>query len=415
MRILIEPGSYSCLNVGDVAMLQVALERLRELWPAAIFRVISRSPERLSQVAPQAQPVESDHRSAWLRRRKVLRSAGQLFPPLRQPQRQEHPLARGLATAAIRLRDLPRGGTSGHAARFDEELRLADLVLVTGMGGINDAFEDTGLAILQVLEAANGRSIPTAAMGQGIGPLTSPDLHEQARRVLPTLTLLGIRESRVGLSLVESLGVPRSRVFVTGDDAIELAYRERPAELGRSIGVNLRLSSYSGLDPAVINRIRPPLEESARRWSVALAPVPISQNPADSDLKSLAALLPGQDLQFAADGSFVPLDVIRRVGTCRVVVTGSYHGAVFALAQGIPAICLVASDYYADKFLGLKDQFGVGCLVIPLERLEAELPPAILQFWESAPAFRDQLLAAAQAQVAEGRRAYACLRDLVSP
>ncbi len=416
MRILIEPGSYSCLNVGDVAMLQVALERLRELWPAATFRVISRAPERLMRVAPEVQPIASEDRTAWLRRRKVLRSAARMIPSRLQPwwrQRQDQPLVAGLASLALRLRDSLRGATGGDAARFEEELRAANLVLVTGMGGINNAFEDSGLAILQVLEGAIRLGVPAAALGQGIGPLTTPVLVDQARQVLPQITLLGLREARVGPALVESLGVPGSRVFITGDDAIDLAYRERPAELGANIGVNLRLASYSGLDPAVINRLRPILLEATRRLPAALVPVPISQNPADSDLNSLRELLPGQDLQFAADGSFFPVDVIRRAGTCRVVVTGSYHAAVFALAQGVPAIGLVASAYYADKFLGLKDQFGVGCTVIALERLEEELLPAIQQFWDSAPKFRDQLLTAAQDQVAAGRRAYSALRDLV--
>jgi hypothetical protein len=31
MRILIDSGSYHALNVGDVAMLQTGIERLREL------------------------------------------------------------------------------------------------------------------------------------------------------------------------------------------------------------------------------------------------------------------------------------------------------------------------------------------------------------------------------------------------
>ena len=37
-RLLVEPGSYAMLNLGDVAMLQVCVERLRELWPGALIR-----------------------------------------------------------------------------------------------------------------------------------------------------------------------------------------------------------------------------------------------------------------------------------------------------------------------------------------------------------------------------------------
>ena len=51
-----------------------------------------------------------------------------------------------------------------------------------------------------------------------------------------------------------------------------------------------------------------------------------------------------------------PRAIIKRIGRCRVVVTGSYHVAVFALSQGIPAICLANSEYYEIKFRGLADQ-----------------------------------------------------------
>jgi polysaccharide pyruvyl transferase WcaK-like protein len=48
------------------------------------------------------------------------------------------------------------------------------------------------------------------------------------------------------------------------------------------------------------------------------------------------------------------------VSRCRVVVTGSYHAGVFALAQGIPVVATAASRYYHDKFSGLADLFGGG-------------------------------------------------------
>jgi hypothetical protein len=41
MRILIDSGSYHALNVGDVAMLQTGVERLRELWPSASIAAVT--------------------------------------------------------------------------------------------------------------------------------------------------------------------------------------------------------------------------------------------------------------------------------------------------------------------------------------------------------------------------------------
>ena len=62
------------------------------------------------------------------------------------------------------------------------------------------------------------------------------------------------------------------------------------------------------------------------------------------------------------------MKVIKQTARCRVVVTGAYHAAVFALAQGIPVVCLSNSPYYLAKFQGLEDLFGSGCTIVTLER-----------------------------------------------
>ena len=128
-------------------------------------------------------------------------------------------------------------------------------------------------------------------------------------------------------------------------------------------------------------------------------------------MESLREFLPGGGAEGEwPDGLDTPLTVIRRVGECRVVVTGSYHAGVFALSQGIPVVGLSRSDYYTDKFLGLADQFGSGCRLVPLdEPLDEALPARIIELWREAEALRPDLLAAASRQVEEGREAYALL------
>ena len=49
MNILIDSCSYNCQNVGDLAMLIVAVSRLRELWPDASIRIITNAPDRISK------------------------------------------------------------------------------------------------------------------------------------------------------------------------------------------------------------------------------------------------------------------------------------------------------------------------------------------------------------------------------
>ena len=102
---------------------------------------------------------------------------------------------------------------------------------------------------------------------------------------------------------------------------------------------------------------------------------------------------------------------------CRVVVTGSYHPAVFALSQGIPVVCLVKSDYYACKFLGLKDQFGAGCEILSLlenEQLQDRLTAVMTIAWRSADDVTPSLLDAARRQVGLGHEYYRRVYELVT-
>ena len=120
----------------------------------------------------------------------------------------------------------------------------------------------------------------------------------------------------------------------------------------------------------------------------------------------------------ASDGGAslqTPADVMRQVGRCRLVITGSYHAGVFALSQGVPVIGLAKSDYYVAKFEGLADQFGCGCDTVPLNQtaLKQDLLDKTSRLWKAAGALRPRLLQAAEKQIAQGQQAYERLRDLV--
>jgi colanic acid/amylovoran biosynthesis protein len=111
-----------------------------------------------------------------------------------------------------------------------------------------------------------------------------------------------------------------------------------------------------------------------------------------------------------------PEQVLGRVARCRVVVTGSYHAGVFALAMGVPVVALVASAYYHDKMWGLAHQFGVdGCRVVGLGGPDAPaaLADAVAAQWAGAQRLRPALLAAAERQAAAGRDAYRRLAGIV--
>ncbi len=135
------------------------------------------------------------------------------------------------------------------------------------------------------------------------------------------------------------------------------------------------------------------------------------------DVATLRELLDGIGDGDGGAALQTPRDVIRRVGNCRLVVTGSYHGAVFALSQGIPVVAIVKSRYYLHKMAGVAHEFGTGCHILNLDEddVSTRLSEAISRAWAEADGVREPLLQAAVDQIRRGRSAYARLRDLVSP
>lgn len=384
MRILIEPSGYKLGNLGDAAMLVASVERLRELWPEAELAAVTRAPDVLERLCPGVEPLQASARNQFLRAAAAL--------PLTL-------LLRALEQAPASVR------------RFAEFFDQADLLFLSGAGGFTDAFRNHALTTLELLDAAQRNAKLTVLVGQGLGPWDDETLRSGAEEVLPRARAVFLREKRMGEGLLRKLPVEwGERLRVTGDDALEMAFRAKPARLGAAIGVNLRLADYSAVPDGAVERLREELRMPAGRLGAKLLPVPISHPPNSSDPDAIAQLLGG-------DGGVeldTPAAVIEQVGRCRLMVTGSYHAAVFALAQGIPVIGLVASPYYAGKFEGLQDLFGDSC--IPLAVTDSgRLGEVAAELWEQAESRRPALLVEAERQIEAGRAAYRALPKLVAP
>lgn len=418
-RILVEPGSYGCHNMGDVAMMQVAVARLGELWPHARIEVITSRPDLLSRFCPSAVPISAESRASWLLGRSLIGGLHKKIPVgissillkiehffwLRCPVATEYAVR---LKAALQNRKIPS------PAIFRKLITGADLLVLSGAGALNDVFVDSALPLLDELEFALKVGLPVVAFGRGLGPLTEPVLVKKAQAVLPRFKLIGLREDRTALSLLVSCGVPKDKIHVTGDDAIELAYRRHPNFLGNAIGINMRIADYAGTDDETAGKLRGPLLRAVQRLNSFFVPVPISFHEDDSDVKSASKLL-GDESPGSHAVVECPDDVIRQIGKCRVVVTGSYHAGVFALAQGIAVVALVRSSYYEQKFMGLQKQFPEGLQIIDLRLplVLEDIQSAILRAWEISEQVRAALLESATRQIELSRAAYRAAHRLL--
>jgi colanic acid/amylovoran biosynthesis protein len=270
-----------------------------------------------------------------------------------------------------------------------------DLFVATGGGYMTDTDKPMLWNVFDRLEAAVTNGIPTIMVGQGIGPLKDPQLVARARDILPSVDLILYRNTRNGLPLLESLGVLPERMIMTGDDAIEMAYEMCSGILGQGIGVSLRIAHYTQVGARHFDILRRVLHQSATVHQAKLIAVPISGARHESDITYIKQILEGYH-RVSSDWRKLtsPQDAIRLAGKCRVMVTGTYHGAIFSLAQGIPVVGIAQSAEYFDKLSELSDEFPAGVRMVNLndDHLEFNLFRAIEDAWSSAEEVRQSIL-----------------------
>jgi polysaccharide pyruvyl transferase WcaK-like protein len=387
-------------------MLQVAVERLLRQSPGSAIRVLTYEEDALRRFCPQADAVSLRGWDRW-RQAKVLprwlcRESEQGW------RRRNAALFRRLWSAKATI----FRGKYLAGLEFLEELDRADALIMAGCGMLNDCFRDSSLRALSLLESAVDRGLFTALLSQGIGPMEDSVLRDRAAEVLPRIESIFIREEHTTGALLKRLNVSPERVFFTGDDALEIGLHAGKKEMGNNLGFNLRLSTYSGVSGDTVEAVRRVLVEKARREGALLRGTPITRDSADCDMATARGILAGLGgTHDVGEDLDTPLKVARRIGECRVVVTGSYHVAVFAMAQGVSAVCVAGNDYYRAKFAGLADKFGDGCVVVGAnkEGFEAVLTETIDRLWNAAPRVRESLRQEAGRQCDLGLAGYARL------
>jgi polysaccharide pyruvyl transferase WcaK-like protein len=409
-------GAAEYKNMGDIAMLQAAVVRLSSLWPDARIEVLTDSPSDLNRFCPRAKSLPRAGCECWVQDRVLLGRLHRFVPDWVSRLLSSLKVSLGLMWPgflefAIRLRlSVWDGANRSDAFRvFMKAFKETDILIVCGSGGFADSCHDWNLLTLGTMRAAIRRHIPVVMFGQGIGPLHDPLVLSRSSKVLPKVTLISLRGNRGGLSLLESIGVQARNTMTTGDEAIELAYAARADALGGAVGVNLRVATYSHVKSDIVENVGSILQDFARRNNAALLPIPIAVHEHARDQETIRELLAGFDDQ--SDGGLsmdTPQLLMEQTARCRIVVSGAYHAAVFALAQGIPVVCLSNSPYYLSKFQGLRDLFGLGCAIVVLDEpgWPSNLAAEIESAWNAAPALRLPLLQASVHQIGERRAAY---------
>lgn len=323
-RVLVA-GYYGYGNVGDEAILHSLLRDLGSALPRAEFQVLygdAAPPARLTAAADDMEPPPN----------RVL-----YLPRLQIP-------------AILKA------------------MRVADVLLLGGGTLIQDVTSVRSLAYyLGLIWAARANGLRVAFYGGGLGPLTTRAGRRMAAMVLPKVDLLALRDRR-SIETATALGVPASRILLTADPAFSHASEAGDEHSAR--GASMALGA-AALDEAAV-----PIERRGSLLGLALRP-PLS--PADRDAviagvrsavaaSGLFPLLvpfhPGQDLPLLAEiggrlgtphavlrSATDPAQLQAVVAACQVMLAMRLHGAIFAVAAGVPCLAMA----YDPKVEALAD------------------------------------------------------------
>jgi polysaccharide pyruvyl transferase WcaK-like protein len=395
MRILVDQSGYDLLNLGDVAMLQSCVARLRTQWPDAEIMVIAHDPRRLAFYCPGTIAIRTVADSPLIRHfprrsRLVYEQAWKLAAPYFSGRVGRRP--------------------AGQSRTAIQAVHAADLVVAGGGAYVTDTWWWHAAGVLSLLSLAQRLGKSTAMFGQGIGPMRLRALRAQARAVLPGLTVLGLREDQMGRDLALAFGVLPADVVVTGDDALELV-GDSVAE-GNALGLSVRVSGYAGVDIVTAVAVGDLMLEMAATLDTPIVPLPVSQDAADAAVLHKLLQRKRGPAGPGVDDLTSPQELVAAAACCRVIVTGSYHAAVFGLAQGVPAVCLTKSSYYDAKFGGLQALFPGACSVVSLDTPDfpARLRATIRQAWHLPASARSTARDTAGRLRDAGREAYAQFR-----
>ena len=442
MRILIDQVVYDQRNIGNVALLQTAVNRFSGLWPEATIEVLTEAPFSLRLYCPNVRPVSVFPSHNWsdqagknkkylhellpiqlirilleLRENNALHWSGPIINSLRRKLFDAREDSQPPVSATPEKISRTETITSHLDSDLSQAVENADILVASGGGYMVNTFNPGRLyTVLERLGQGIRMNKPTVMVGQGVHRLRNPILVKKAKEVLPLIDYIFIREKVLAPKVLSELGVSPERVVMTGDDAVEMAYNARKPIWGHEIGVSLRVAIFTDVHIVDhIETIRSVLHEVANKYKSRLVALPISHDREEMDVEYIRNLIngyPNRSITWLKYES--PLDIIKRIGHCRVVVTGAFHPAVFALSQGIPVVGIAKSRGYHAKFMGLADEFGAGCQIIDLNgaELKEKLAYALSIAWENAEQFRPHLLEVAERQTRIGKNAYRQIYDL---
>jgi polysaccharide pyruvyl transferase WcaK-like protein len=394
-------------HIGDEAMFDALVERLRDRQADVQVTVLSNDPEAVG------------------RRHGVEFAPKVLFAGGREREADREQQLRCVLDTARAARNAHANGSSEEARRFVELVRGADAVVVAGGGNLTSLWPEYVYERVALLRVASILDRPIVVTGQSIGPALSARESSLLGEALAGANLVCVRE-RASQRMCLRLGVDPARLMLAPDDAMTLEAR-RDSGVEEALGIDLEnpwigvTITAGSLEPSV-NRDAKARDLASRLAELAdacEAPLvllphfsyPNANSSGDIDVarevaSAIGLVNPKVTVAVAPIGS--PRGMAWLTGRAALVVSARYQGLVFGQAAAVPVLAIHDSEYVRSKMQGLLDLAGVGGWRLPAEALaDRTFLDAVMETWSRRQDLHDHLSARAAELRAAGEQHWA--------
>jgi polysaccharide pyruvyl transferase CsaB len=309
LRIAIS-GSYGGMNLGDEAILEGILGRLRATLPSAEITVFSRNPaDTLAR----------------------------------------HGVQRAIPVRSLTLRE------SAH------EMRGLDLFILGGGGILYDRDAET---YLREVFIAHELGIPVMVYAISAGPLTQSSARTAVRDALNAAALVTVRD-RAGHRLLEDVGVTRE-IYLTADPALLLEPEEVPLSTLEADGVDFS-HPLVGLSVREPGPAAPDIDPDeyygllanaadfvAERYDAEVLFVPMEKGDVQHSHAVVAHMQNAERAEILRR-NYTPRQILDLMGRLDLAIGMRLHFMIFAALRGTPFAALP----YASKVSGLLTDLGM--------------------------------------------------------
>ena len=228
-----------------------------------------------------------------------------------------------------------RGWERKDPGRVIGALNRADLLLIGGGSLLTDASSSRSLAYyLALIEAGRRSGCRIAMIGVGIGPFSNPENEKSALLGLREVKKIGLRD-RDSYEYLKKRGLPEEKLFF-GADPVFLSREEDPVWIGY-------LRRKYGFPEKDVFFVFPRKKENPSLLSAVCALARHGKTPVIVPLHPEYDRKAAQTLREKAGGilpdeGLTGKELIGLMKSASFAITERYHGLVFAISAGIPAV-----------------------------------------------------------------------------